>query len=385
MTTLSYRFHWRVLASAGVLTLTLGLALASPATAASHLNCYLQTDLVSNIPGLALHTDANLVNAWGLASSATSPFWVSDNKTGVTTLYNGEGQPFPVASPLVVTIPPPAGSTGSSSPTGQVFNEFNATSPSDFVVTSGGGSGPSLFIFATEDGTIAGWNPAVPPPPLSTTAIVVVDNSASGAIYKGLAIGSNAAGNFLYAANFHAGTIEVFDRNFAPVSLPLGTFSDSFIPAGFAPFNIQNLDGNLYVTYAKQDADKHDDLAGPGNGFVDIFDTRGNLLQSVAAGGRLNSPWGLALAPADFGPFSDDLLIGNFGDGYINAYKQLGDDFRFHGTLRNPNGSAILIDGLWALGFGNDHNAGPHNALFFTAGPNHEQDGLFGSLDACLP
>ena len=374
MTTLSHRFHWSVLASAGVLTLILGLALAAPATAASHLNCYQQTNLVSNIPNLATHTDANLVNAWGLASSAASPFWVSDNGTGVTTLYNGEGEPFPVGTPLVVTIPP----TGSA-PTGQVFNKFNAMSPSDFVVADH----PSLFIFATEDGTISAWNLFVTP---LTAAVLVVDNSASGAVYKGLAIGSSAAGNFLYAANFHAGTIDVFNGKFAPVVLPLGAFFDPEIPAGFAPFNIQNLGDQLYVTYAKQNDAKHDDVAGEGNGFVDVFDTNGNFLQSVAADGRLNSPWGLALAPADFGPFSNDVLVGNFGDGRINAYRQLGGEFSFHGKLRDANDAPITIDGLWALRFGNgSSNSGPTNTLFFTAGPNHEQNGLFGSLDACLP
>lgn len=378
MTTLSHRFHWSVLASAGVLTLILELALASPATAASHLNCYQQTNLVSNGFESANFFDTNLVNAWGLASSATSPFWVSDNGAGLTTLYNGEGQPFPVASPLVVTIPLPAGGTGLSTPTGQVFNEFHATSPSDFVVAGN----PSLFIFATEDGTISAWNLSVTP---LTAAVLVVDNSASGAVYKGLAIGSTAAGNFLYATNFHAGTIDVFDGEFAPVILPLGSFVDPVIPAGFAPFNIQNLDGNLYVTYAKQNDAKHDDVAGEGNGFVDVFDTDGKLIQNVAVDNKLNSPWGLALAPEDFGSFSNDLLVGNFGDGYINAYRQLGGEFIFDGKLRGPEGRFLNIDGLWALRFGNDHNAGPHNTLFFTAGPNHEQDGLFGSLGACLP
>ena len=378
MIVLSHRSHWSVLALAGVLTMALVLALSSPA-AAKEKNAYQQTNLVSDIPGLAANTDPNLVNPWGMASSNTSPFWVSDNEAGATTLYNGAGEPFPVGSPLVVIIPPPAGSSAPSTPTGQVFNDFNVTSPSDFTVAS---NRPSLFIFATEDGTISGWNPFVPAF-LSTTAILKVDNSASGAVYKGLAIGSNASGNFLYAANFHDGTIDVFDKNFALASLA-GSFSDPDIPDGFAPFNIQNLDGQLYVTYAKQDADKHDDVAGEGHGFVDVFDTDGNFIQRVAMRGQLNSPWGLVFAPADFGRFSNDLLVGNFGDGRINAYRQEGDHFHFHGQLRGPDGKRITIDGLWALRFGNGSlNSGPTNVLFFTAGPDDEQHGLFGSLKAC--
>jgi len=276
----------------------------------------------------------------------------------------------------VVTIPPPAGSTAPSTPTGQVFNEFNVTSPSDFTVASGR---PSLFIFATEDGTVSGWNPFVPAF-LSTTAIRKVDNSATGAVYKGLAIGSNASGNFLYAANFHDGTIDVFDKNFALASLA-GSFSDPDIPDGFAPFNIQNLDGQLYVTYAKQDADKRDDVAGKGNGFVTVFDTEGNFIRRIASRHKLNSPWGLALAPGDFGRFSQNLLVGNFGNGRINAFDLSTDTFR--GQLRDSHGKRITIDGLWALTFGNGQTAGPTNVLFFTAGIEEEQHGLFGSLKAC--
>ncbi|HKA56781.1 MAG TPA: TIGR03118 family protein [Candidatus Binatia bacterium] len=390
MTAPSRRFRWSGLALAGVLTMTLELASISPAAAFSQLNCYLQHNLVSNGAVPADQVDANLVNAWGLSSSATSPFWVSDNGTGVTTLYNGEGQSFPVASPLVVTIPPPPHSAGPSTPTGQVFNQFAVTNPPDFVVSSGGASGTSFFIFATEDGTISAWNPTVPPPvssAFSTTAVLVVDNSASGAVYKGLAIGGTSHGLFLYAANFHAGTIDVFDGQFNPALFPPGAFVDPNLPDGFAPFNIQNLDGHLYVTYALQNDAKHDDVKGSGNGWVDVFDTDGNLLQTVAVGGQLNSPWGLVLAPDDFGPFSGDLLVGNFGDGFINAYRPLlGGGFFFDGALRTDAGDRVSIDGLWALRFGNGSpNSGPTNTLFFTAGPNDEKDGLFGKLDACIP
>jgi len=225
-----------------------------------------QRNLVSNVPGRAEHTDPNLVNAWGISSSATSPFWVADNGTGVSTLYNGSGN----AVPLVVTI-------AGGAPTGTVFNPTN-----DFVVSSGGKSGRSFFIFDGETGIISGWNPNVD----STHSVVAVDNSASGAVYKGLAIGSNASGNFLYAANFHAGTVDVFDGSLHSA----GSFTDPSVPAGFAPFGIQNIGGNLYVTYAKQDAARHDNVASRGNGFVDLFDTSGNLIRRVASDVPLNSP-----------------------------------------------------------------------------------------------
>jgi uncharacterized protein (TIGR03118 family) len=331
---------------------------------------YRQTNLVSNIPGLARFTDSNLKNPWGLSHSPTSPWWVSDNGTGVSTLFRGDG----TAVPLVVTIPPPGGSPAgtTSAPTGNVFN-----GTSDFVVTGNNGSGPSRFIFDTEDGTISGWNPNADP----TNAILEVDNSASGAVYKGLAIGSNASGNFLYATNFHAGVVEMYGAQFNLV----GTFTDAQLSTDcplpnqcFAPFGIQNINGNLYVTFALQDADKHDDAKGPGNGFVDVFDTSGNLIKRLISHGELNSPWGLALAPNGFGRFGKDLLVGNFGDGHINAYEP--DTGAFRGQLKDHRGNPITIDGLWALGFGNGGTAGPTDTLFFTAGINDEADGLFGSI-----
>lgn len=335
-----------------------------PAQATS--TTFQQVNLVSDIPGLALHTDPDLVNPWGISHSPTSPFWVSDNGTGLSTLYNGAG----TKQALVVTIPPPAGSPAGTTakPTGQVFN-----STADFVVTNGTTSAASRFIFATEDGTISGWNPTVDP----THAILAVDNSASGAIYKGLASGANASGNFLYAANFHAGTIDVFDKDFHQVQLA-GSFTDPDIHRGFAPFNIQNLGGKLYVTYAKQDADGEDDVAGPANGYVDIFDTNGNLLQRLATRGRLNSPWGLAFAPASFGAFAGDLLVGNFGDGRINIIDPVTGEFL--DQLRDANNRPITIDGLWALIVGNGGNGGDVDKVYFTAGPNDEAHGLFGSL-----
>ena len=316
-------------------------------------------NLVSDQPGHAAHTDPNLVNPWGIAHSSGSPFWVSDNGAGVSTLYNGSGIPQPQPTPLVVTIPPPTGGTPPSAPTGVVFN-----GTSDFA--------SSHFIFATEGGTIARWN--------SGTDAITVGNPPSGAVYKGLAIGSDGSANFLYATNFHAGTINVFDKNFSNVTNTTfaGKFTDPALPAGFAPFGIQNIGGNLYVTYAKQDADKHDDVAGPGNGFIDVFSTAGTLMRRFASNGTLNSPWGLTIAPPGFGPFGGDLLVGNFGDGEINAFKL--SNGAFDGQLLTASGTPLLIDGLWGLSTGNDGNAGRSDQLFFTAGPDDEAHGLFGQV-----
>jgi uncharacterized protein (TIGR03118 family) len=341
-------FPWGIDRTVSIL---LFLSLFLLPTSAEAVSYYQQVNLASDGFVPAANTDPNLINPWGISYSATSPFWVSDNGTGVATLYNGSGQPFPVGSPLVVTVPP-------SAPTGQVFNGGIG-----FEVSPGR---PARFIFATEDGTISGWNPTANP----TTAILKVDSSASGAVYKGLAIGNNGAGDFLYAANFNSGAIDVFDTNFAPTTLA-GGFIDPNIPSGFAPFNIQNLGGKLYVTYA-------DDVPGPGKGFVDVFDLNGNLLRRLISDGSLNSPWGLALAPGNFGEFSNDLLVGNFGDGTINAFDPM--DGTYYGTLLDTMGDPIAIDGLWGLIFGNGGNAGDPNVLYFTAGPGGEQHGLFGSL-----
>jgi uncharacterized protein (TIGR03118 family) len=362
----------RALAIAAVLTAILSLSIfgAARTRAATALGFYQQTNLVSDLPGVAAVTDPNLVNAWGMSHSPTSPWWISDNGTGVSTLYNGSGTPFPPGSPLVVTIPPPLGSRAgtTAAPTGNVFN-----SSSGFIVTKNGVSGHPNFIFATEDGTISAWSPAVDP----THAILAVDKSASGAVYKGLALGSNSSGDFLFATNFHNGTVDVFDSHFAPAKLA-GSFTDPGIPSGFAPFGIANLHGQLYVTYAKQNAARHDDVAGPGNGFVDIFNTNGNLIRRLATRGRLNSPWGVTFAPADFGQFSNALLVGNFGDGRINVVDPHTGEFL--DQLRDRDNRAITINGLWGLAFGNGANAGPTNTLFFTAGIDDEAHGLFGSL-----
>jgi|WetSurMetagenome_2_1015567.scaffolds.fasta_scaffold103312_1 uncharacterized protein (TIGR03118 family) len=362
-----------MVALVAVLAAVLVLFHANPAGAAP---TYQLHKLASDIVGFADNYDPNIKNPWGISSSATSPFWISDNRAGLATLYNGSGQPFPVGSPLVVTIPPPPGGTSPSTPTGQVFN-----AGSGFEVSSGN---PAHFIFATEDGTISGWNPSANP----TNAILKVDNSASDAVYKGLAIGTIASGDFLYAANFHAGTIDVFDSSFAPTTLA-GSFSDPNLPSGFAPFNIQNLGGNLYVTYAMHDATGHDDVPGPGNGFVDVFDLNGNLVKRLISDGPLNSPWGLALAPSNFGDFSNTLLVGNFGDGLINAFDPSTGAFlgQIQDAWRNP----IIIKGLWGLKFGNGGNGGDSNTMYFTAGipgppPGEVEDhGLFGSIQPVQP
>lgn len=315
---------------------------------------YIQTNLVSD------GSDPHLINPWGMAASSTSPFWVSDNGTGLSTLYNGAG----TAQSLVVTIPPPSGGSSPSSPTGIVFN-----GGSGFGTVLGGQ--PARFIFATEDGTISGWASG-------TNALLMVDNSASGANYKGLAIGESSSNTFLYAANFSQGRIDVFDSTFAPTAVG-GSFTDPALPSGYAPFNIQNLGGKLYVTYAKQDGAAMDDVPGAGNGFVDVFDTNGNFLQRLITGGSLNSPWGLALAPANFGDYSNALLVGNSGDGIINAFDPSTGSL-LGSLVDDLTMMPMEIDGLRALAFGNGGNGGQTNELFFTAGPNDGANGLLGKI-----
>jgi uncharacterized protein (TIGR03118 family) len=369
------RATFRVLACVVVVAVTLVPALAQAESKGS----YREIKLVSDQPGVAMFRDPNLVNAWGLSRSSSSPWWVSDNGKGVSTLYKGDG----TAVPLVVTIPTPPGGTPPATPTGTVFNDASATHPDEFVVSASGKSGPSFFLFATEDGTISGWNRQVD----GTHAILAVDRSMAkqgtlqGAVYKGLANGQRHGHDFLYATNFRFGTVEMFDAQFHLV----GSFTDRKLADDcpmpgqcFAPFGIQNIEGRLYVTYALQDAEKHDDAAGAGNGFVDVFNTDGTLLRRFAAHGPLNSPWGLALAPKGFGEFSGDLLVGNFGDGRINAFDV--HSGRFQGQMKDEKEQPITIAGLWALAFGNGAQAGGLNELFFSSGPDDEQHGLFGKI-----
>ena len=341
----------RVLIAAAMLVVA--AAVLAAATPAAENNAYVQHNLVSDGFLPADHTDSHLVNAWGLTSLPGSPWWVADNGTDVSTLYNADGTP----RSLVVDVP--------SAPTGAVSN----TGPS-FVV----GGGPALFLFATEEGKILGWNMG-----LGTTAQVAVDRSGEDAVFKGLAI----AGDLLYATDFHNGRVDVFDGSFGQVETP-GAFVDPRIPAGYAPFGIQNVGGTIFVTYAKQNAERHDDVAGHGHGFVDAFDTSGRLLGRVATRGQLNSPWGLATAPGSFGRFGGDLLVGNFGDGQITAFaSRLDGRFEPRGQLQTGNGKALAVDGLWALQFGKGTtNNGPTTTLFFTAGPGGESHGLFGTIRA---
>ena len=321
---------------------------AVPASAASD-NVYSVHPLVSNVPGAAPTTDPNLVNAWGLTASATSPWWVADNGTNVSTIYRANG----TIVPLVVQVP--------IRPTGAVFWSFTTR---------------AVFVFDTEAGQIRGWHPSQ-----GNQTVVLADRSAVGAIYKGLAIASTTAGDRFYATDFHNGRVDVFDGNFNLITSP-GAFVDPRLPAGYAPFGIQTIGSRVFVTYGKQDEDAEDEIAGQGLGFVDVYDTAGTLVSRVAQHGQLNAPWGLAMAPSDFGRFSGDLLVGNFGDGQINAYEELSNGhFEHRGELRAADGKSITIDGLWALQFGHGTpNNGPTNTLFFTAGPNDEANGLFGSI-----
>jgi uncharacterized protein (TIGR03118 family) len=351
-------------------TIALGLAIASalgiaaPAAAASG---YTVTKLVSDQSGVAAHRDTDLVNAWGLTAGPTTPWWVADNGTNLSTIYDAAG----TKQSLVVTV------TGA--PTGAVFNGGTG-----FVVSHNGQSGPSVFMFANESGRIRGWNPSVgTSTPPSTNTFTVVNRSGIGAIFKGLAIATTAggSGDLLYATDFHNGVVDVFDSTFHQMHMA-GAFQDPNIPNGFAPFGIQNIGGSIFVTYAKQDAAAEDDVAGAHLGFVDMYDTSGKLLERVASRGPLNAPWGLAMAPSNFGFRSGDLLVGNFGNGTIHAYDVSTNPPTLAGTVRAPNGDPIVIDGLWALEFGMGDATvnGTTNTLFFTAGPAGETHGLFGTI-----
>jgi uncharacterized protein (TIGR03118 family) len=320
---------------------------------------YTQTNIVSDIPNLAITTDPNLVNAWGIAFAPGNPIWVADNGTGRSTLYDGAGNIIP----LVVTIPAPA-ADDTSAPTGLVVNPSG-----DFMVTKDGKSGPSIFIFDTEDGTIVGWSPSVD----LTHGIIAVPNL-HGAIYKGLAIAQTAKGRFLYANDFHNGVVEIYDSHFKFVK----SFTDTSLPPGYAPFGIQNINGQIFVSFAKQDDQKSDEVAGPGFGFVDVFDTDGNLIRRFASRGKLNAPWGLAMAPSTFGKFANAILVGNFGDGHISAFDA--SSGKFLGQLRNNKGEVLVIDGLWALTPGGGAGT-TSDDLLFTAGPDDEEHGLLGKLN----
>jgi uncharacterized protein (TIGR03118 family) len=329
-------------------------------------NAYLVRNLVSDIPDLADHTDSHLVGAWGISESPTSPFWISDAGARTTTLYDSSGNVIP----LVVAIPASKGGSGAGVPTGTVWNGTTG-----FQVASGKSA---VFLFDSLDGAISGWSPQVD----RAHTVIMVDNSSSGAEYTGLAIGTIDSNSYLYAANFHAGTIEVYNSNFQQMTI-MNAFRDPMIPAGYAPFNVQNLGGKLYVAYAQQNAGKNFSNSGPGLGYVDVFDTSGNLLQHLAAGAQLNAPWGLAIAPAGFGDFAGDLLVGNFGDGTVNVFNP--STGAYVATLMDTIGAPIVIPNLWGLQPGNGAAGGDANAVYFTAGipgPDNGNHGLFGRLQA---
>jgi uncharacterized protein (TIGR03118 family) len=377
----SHIHHRRAGLIASLFTAGILVGTAMPARASFYQLTDLTTDDQNFLTSLGLppaaNVDTNLINPWGVSHSATSPFWVSDNGTGVSTLHTGVGTPLSLVVTIAPPLIPPPGFTNST-PTGQVRNP--GAVPSGFNVTAGGQSAPSQFIFATEDGTISGWNPTVNP----TNSIIAVDNSkiptaATGAVYKGLAVAPD--GSQLYAANFRAGTVEVYDSTFTLKK----TITDPTVPAGYAPFNVQVLNGKLYVSFALQDAAKHDDVAGAGHGFVDVFNLDGTGMQRLISNGVLDSPWGLDIAPSSFGAFANDLLVGNFGSdpgtNSINVFDPITGAFL--GALTDASGMPIEIEGLWALANGNGGpapNGSDPNAVYFTAGIGDEMHGLFGEL-----
>ena len=328
------------------------------------------------MPGLALIEDPDLVNPWGISFSGGSPFWVANNGTGTSTLYAGDhlvGSIPLTKSPLVVTIP-------GGAPTGTVFNTGAST---DFIVKSGAASGKAAFLFASQVGIVSGWNPNVPAAGSKQAQI----GGTGDAVYTGLAIaqvsnGQGGSTTYLYAADFEHGKIDVYDGMFHPATLD-GSFSDPNIPNSYSIFNIQNIGGKLYVTYAQQSHKEPDEETDRGSGFVDVFDTSGHLLQRLIEGNHLRAPWGIALAPADFGAFSNALIVGNFGDGQLHAFDA--DSGKYLGEMKDESGKPIVIDGLWGITFGNGGNGGDKNALYFAAGIQDETHGLFGSLRAVNP
>jgi len=372
-------------AGAAIAASTLGVTVATADNGnfGRHRDAYAVTPLVSDISGGAAVLDPVLQNAWGVSfTAAGSPFWISDNRTGCSTLYGGDGAivPLQVAIPLPGNIIPSSAchtidaknppSVAPAAPTGTIANPSSA-----FLVP--GTKIPAAFIFDTEDGTLSAWAGGLNP---ADNAVLAVDNSASGAVYKGMAFGVNVKGFFLFTTNFHAGTIDVFGPTgsnglFTPATTD-GGFKDPGIPAGYAPFGISNIDGDLFVTYAKQNAQKHDDVAGQGNGFVDVFDTDGHLLRRLVSRGPLNSPWGVARASHAFGRFSGDILVGNFGNGRINVFD---DEGHFIDEIEGADGRPLVLDGLWTLTLGGGKTSSS-DTLYFTSGSAGETHGLFGTI-----
>jgi uncharacterized protein (TIGR03118 family) len=327
----------------------LGIVPAAPAQQTS----YTQTNLTANVAGVAAHTDAQLSNPWGISFIPGDTFWIANNNGGTSTTYDAQGVKQAVTAGIPVASTNPC---NPGCPTGTVANQST-----DF--------GGATFLFDTEDGVVASWNG-------TANAVIKVDNSPAGAVYKGLALVGNAQGNFLLAANFHSGKIDVFDHNFQPATLSGGTFTDPSLPAGYAPHGVHVINNLVFVAYAVQDAAKHDPVAGAGMGLVDLFHTDGSFLRRGMTGGTLNAPWGVVAAPANFGTFSNDVLVGNFGDGTISAYDSTGN---FLGQLKNSNAQVITNAGLWDLVFGAGGTGDP-NTLYFTAGGASQTSGLFGTL-----
>ena len=358
--------HSRVAAVAALALAGLSLSSAPVASASSHDaedGGYLQLNLFSNQPGRAAVTDPNLVNGWGMSQGPTTPVWVSDNGADVTTLYTGAGVgKTPARVPLVVKIPDGA-------PTGQVFNATTS-----FVLSNGL---PARFIFAGEHGSISAWNPT-----LSPNTAALPEASSAGAVFKGMALLVSPSGPQLLLADFGHGRIAVYDSAFHAVATPSWAFTDPKLPKGYEPFNVAVLAGRVYVSYALRDPATLDDVAGRGHGFVDVYGADGTLLKRLARRGALNSPWGLAIAPAGFGALSGDLLVGNFGDGRIHAFDPATGEKE--GTLRDPMGKPIVIDGLWGLLPGNGTSADTTD-VWFSAGPDGEANGLVGVLRAAPP
>ena len=340
----------------------------------------LGTRLDSDIPGNARFLDASLVDPMGIALSPGSPDWVANSGSGAATLYNTLGQ----HQTLVVSVPAPGNPSGGGAPTGDVFNIASASSA--FPVTDGVHTASALFMFATTGGTIVGWSPLVDPTGkfqgpggVSSSGAIAADRSAAGADYRGLAIASNGGATRLYAANFGQGTVDVFDEHFGLASLAPGAFKDPNLPVGFAPFNVQLLNGRVFVTYAQKN--------GAGGGVIDAFDLDGTFVARIAsngAGGPLDAPWGLALAPSSFGSLAGMLLVGNHGDGIIDVFDPAGDNVLL-AELADPGERLLAIDGLWSLVAGNGTNGGDSNSILFTAGINGGRDGMFGSLTPVLP
>jgi uncharacterized protein (TIGR03118 family) len=350
-----FRLNIRALSSLLATLLVAGWCAPAHAQSASS---YQQTNLVSDGSITAQHTDPTLINGWGIAIGQNTPFWVNSQGGGVSEVYDAAGN-----KQFDVGIPGAAGSSTAGHPTGIVFNPSNT----DFVLSNGI---PATFLFATTDGTIAGWNANL------TNAVGAVDNSASGAVYTGLALVNNGSANMLLAANFGKGTVDVFNNKFASAALA-GNFSDTTLPTGYAPYGIHVLNKQVFIDYALQRPGGGPPQEGAGNGIVDVFDMNGNLIKRVATGGTLNAPWAATLAPAGFGSLGGALLIGNFGDGTINAFDA--STFSFKGQLQDANGNPIANPGLWDMTFGQG-GVGDPNTLYFSAGPNGEKGGLFGAI-----